>query len=77
MVFNINNTISAYEIQNLYKRLNESNQIEILSPRSLYYKDDKIIGEITLRHLIYKYYMASQYYPIVNNQGSKNKIETD
>jgi len=30
-------------------------------------KDNKILGEITLRHLIHEYYMASQYFPIINN----------
>ena len=29
--------------------------------------DSKIVGEITLRHLIGKYYKASQYYPIVED----------
>lgn len=27
-------------------------------------EDDSIIGEITLKHLIHKYYLATQYYPI-------------
>jgi len=27
-------------------------------------KDNKIIGEITMQHLIHKYYKASQYFPI-------------
>jgi len=37
-------------------------------------KDKKILGEITLRHLIHKYYMASQYYPIINNQVEINLV---
>jgi len=31
-------------------------------------KDNKIEGEITLRHLIHKYYRASQYYPITDEE---------
>ncbi len=30
-------------------------------------KDKKIIGEITLQHLIHKFYLASQYHPIVDD----------
>ncbi len=29
-------------------------------------KDNKLLGEITLGHLIHKYYMASQYHPIID-----------
>ena len=28
----------------------------------------KIVGEITLAHLIHKYYLASQYHPIINDK---------
>ena len=31
-------------------------------------KEEIIIGEITLRYLIHKYYMASQYYSLTNNK---------
>ena len=38
-------------------------------------KDNKILGEITLKHLIHKFYLASQYHPIAEegscNQNSK------
>lgn len=30
-------------------------------------KDKKIIGEITLKHLIHKFYLASQYHSIIND----------
>jgi len=30
-------------------------------------KDNKILGEITLQHLIHKFYLASQYHPITND----------
>ena len=30
-------------------------------------KDNKIIGEITLRHLIHKFYLASQYHSIIED----------
>ena len=33
--------------------------------------DGCIEGEITLHHLIHKYYMASQYHPIVNEESKK------
>jgi len=31
--------------------------------------DSKLVGEITLRHLICKYYKASQYHPIVDDDS--------
>ena len=30
-------------------------------------EDNKIVGEITLHHLIIKYYKATQYHPLINN----------
>jgi len=32
-------------------------------------KDNKIIGEITLQHLIHKFYLASQYHPIIEKDS--------
>jgi predicted transcriptional regulator len=32
-------------------------------------KDNKIIGEITLKHLIHKFYLASQYHPIAEDES--------
>ena len=32
-------------------------------------KDKKIIGEITLQHLIHKFYLASQYHSIIDEQN--------
>jgi predicted transcriptional regulator len=37
--------------------------------------DRKIVGEITLRHLICKYYKASQYHPIVGD-GKDDKFDS-
>jgi len=37
-------------------------------------EDGKILGEVTLRHLICKYYKASQYFSITNGQVEKNLI---
>ena len=31
-------------------------------------KNNNLVGEITLGHLIHKYYMASQYHPILDNK---------
>ncbi len=36
--------------------------------------DSKILGEVTLRHLICKYYKASQYYSITNGQVENNLV---
>jgi len=32
-------------------------------------KDNRIIGEITLKHLIHKFYLASQYHPIADEES--------
>ena len=32
-------------------------------------KENMLLGEITLQHLIHKFYLASQYHPITNNKS--------
>ncbi len=36
-------------------------------------ENGKLIGEITLRHLICKYYAATQYHPIIRSRTDKSK----
>jgi CBS domain-containing protein len=36
-------------------------------------ENDSLIGEVTLKHLIHKYYLATQYYSIVDESGNVNE----